>query len=166
MSSATEAVAGLRIERLPITHPDAWTLVEQVQEEYVQRYGGRDEAPVEAGDFEDPVGAFYVGYLDDTPVVSGAWRRSGHPALGASATAEVKRMYVVPAFQRRGLARRMLAHLEQTAREAGYDGLVLETGVMQPEALALYASSGYEQIEGFGHYCGHELSRCFAKRLA
>lgn len=165
MSSATEAAADLRIERLPITHPDAWALVEAVQEEYVARYGGRDEAPVEEADFEEPRGAFFVGYLDGTPVVTGALRRSGHTALGTSATAEVKRMYVVPAFQRRGLARRMLAHLEQTAREAGYGGLVLETGVMQPEALALYASSGYEEIDGFGHYCGHELSRCFAKRL-
>lgn len=166
MSSATEAAADLRVARLSITHPDAWALVEQVQEEYVQRYGGRDEAPVDVSDFEDPVGAFFVGYLGDIPVTSGAWRRSGHTALGTSATAEVKRMYVVPAFQRRGLARRMLAHLEQTACEAGYEGLVLETGLMQPEALALYASSGYEQIEGFGHYCGHDLSRCFAKRLA
>lgn len=164
MSSATGA-PGVRIERLAITHPDAWTLVEAVQEEYVARYGGRDESPVDPSDFEDPLGAFFVAYLDGVPVASGAWRRSGHAALGTSATAEIKRMYVVPPVQRRGLARRMLSHLEATARAAGFEGLVLETGVMQPEALALYVSSGYEEIAGFGHYCGHELSRCFAKRL-
>jgi GNAT superfamily N-acetyltransferase len=154
-----------RIERLPITHPDAQLLVEAVQEEYVARYGGRDESPVDARDFEDPLGQFFVGYLADVPVATGAWRRSSVKALGADVTAEIKRMYVVPAAQRRGLARRMLAHLEATAAGAGIDALVLETGLKQPEAIELYRSSGYEPIPGFGHYCGSELSRCFGRGI-
>ena len=48
----------------------------------------------------------------------------------------------------------MLAHLEATAAEAGADVMVLETGLAQPEAIALYASSGYEPVEGFGYYQG------------
>lgn len=156
----------LRIERLPITHPDAVTLVEAVQEEYVTRYGSRDDSPIDPTDFEDPVGRFFVGYLDGAPVATGAWRRSTVRALGAEATAEVKRMYVVPAAQRRGIARRMLAHLEATAAEAGIEALVLETGIRQPEAIELYLSSGYEPIPGFGHYCGSELSRCFGRRIS
>ena len=90
------SVAAPRIERLPITHPDARLLVEAVQEEYVARYGGRDETPVDPRDFEDPLGQFFVGYLDGVPVATGAWRRSSVTALGADVTAEVKRMYVVP----------------------------------------------------------------------
>ena len=86
-------------------------------------------------------------------------------ALGAEVTAEVKRMYVVPTAQRRGVARRMLAHLEVTAAEAGVEAMVLETGMKQPEAIALYTSSGYEPIPGFGYYCGSELSRCFGRRI-
>jgi GNAT superfamily N-acetyltransferase len=74
-------------------------------------------------------------------------------------------MYVVPAAQRRGLARRMLAHLEATAAEAGIEALVLETGMKQPEAIALYTSSGYEPVPGFGYYSGSDLSRCFGRRL-
>jgi GNAT superfamily N-acetyltransferase len=85
-------------------------------------------------------------------------------APGASAV-EVKRMYVVPAARGRGLARTMLAHLERTAAEAGADVVVLETGLRQPEAIALYESSGYRPIPGFGHYRGAPLSRCFAKPL-
>ena len=73
----------VRIARLPITHPDARQLVEAVQEEYVARYGGRDESPVDPRDFEDPLGQFLVGYLDDVPVATGAWRRSSVTALGA-----------------------------------------------------------------------------------
>ncbi|MCW2736871.1 GNAT family N-acetyltransferase [Nocardioides sp.] len=154
-----------RIERVPITHPDAQALIEAVQAEYVVRYGGQDESPIDPADFEDPLGQFFVAYLDDTPVATGAWRRSSVRALGAEVTAEVKRMYVVPAAQRRGLARRMLAHLEATAGEAGIEALVLETGMKQPEAIALYTASGYEPIPGFGYYCGSELSRCFGRRI-
>lgn len=155
----------LQVVRVPITHPDAQALIEAVQAEYVARYGGQDESPIDPADFEDPLGRFYVGYLDGTPVATGAWRRSSVRALGAEVTAEVKRMYVVPAAQRRGVARRMLAHLEVTAAEAGIEAMVLETGMKQPEAIALYTSSGYEPIPGFGHYRGSELSRCFGRRI-
>lgn len=158
-------VTDLHIERVSITHPDAQALIEAVQAEYVARYGGQDESPIDPADFEDPLGRFYVGYLDGTPVATGAWRRSSVRALGAEVTAEVKRMYVVPTAQRRGVARRMLAHLEATAAEAGIEALVLETGMKQPEAIALYTSSGYEPIPGFGYYCGSELSRCFGRRI-
>jgi GNAT superfamily N-acetyltransferase len=157
--------SALLIERLPITHPDAQALVEAVQDEYVARYGGRDDSPVDPRDFEDPQGRFFVGYLDGSPVATGAWRRSAVQALGAHVTAEVKRMYVVPAAQRRGLARRMLAHLEATAATAGIEALVLETGMKQPEAISLYLSAGYEPIPGFGHYRDSELSRCFGRRI-
>jgi len=155
----------LQVVRVPITHPDAQALIEAVQAEYVARYGGQDESPIDPADFEDPLGRFYVGYLDGTPVATGAWRRSSVRALGAEVTAEVKRMYVIPAAQRRGVARRMLAHLEATAAEAGIEAMVLETGMKQPEAIALYTSSGYEPVPGFGHYRGSELSRCFGRRI-
>ena len=45
------------------------------------------------------------------------------------------------------------------------EGLVLETGLQQPEAIALYLSSGYEPVPGFGYYCGSELSRTFGRRI-
>lgn len=155
----------LRFERVPITHPDAQALIAAVQAEYVVRYGGQDESPIDAADFEDPLGQFFVAYLDGTPVATGAWRRSSVKALGAQVTAEVKRMYVVPAAQRRGVARRMLRHLEVTAAAEGIEAIVLETGAKQPEAIALYTSSGYEPVPGFGYYSGSELSRCFGRRV-
>ena len=162
-SVTSPPVQALRIERLPITHADAQLLVEAVQEEYVARYGGRDESPVDPVDFEDPLGQFFVAYLDDAPVATGAWRRSSVTALGAEVTAEVKRMYVVPAARGRGLARRMLAHLEASAAEHGAEAIVLETGLAQPEAIALYESSGYVPIPAFGHYKDAPLSRCYGR---
>ena len=159
-------LSGWRIERLPITHPDAALLVEEVQEEYVARYGGRDETPIDPTYFDAPLGAFFVGYLDGKPVVTGAWRRRTDVEVdGTRLSAEVKRMYVAPRAQRRGLARAMLAHLEETAREAGAEVMVLETGMRQPEAIALYTSSGYVPIPGFGFYRDSPISRCFARGL-
>ena len=84
---------------------------------------------------------------------------------GTSQTAEIKRMYVIPRAQRRGLARAMLAHLEDTARAAGAEVMVLETGTRQPEAIRLYESSGYRPITGFGFYRDEPLSRCMARSL-
>ena len=156
----------LRIERRPITHPDALVLVEEVQQEYVVRYGGRDETPLQPTEFDDPDGAFFVGYVGDQPAASGAWRRrTDVTVFGTDKTAEVKRMYVTLEHRGEGLARTMLAHLERTARESGAEAMVLETGLAQPEAIALYVSSGYTAIPGFAHYKDAPDNRCFARPL-
>jgi len=144
---------------------DAQTLITRVQELYAERYGTPDEDVSEAAMFTPPAGAFFVGYLDGAPVATGAWRRAGVERLGTSATAEIKRMYVVPEAQRRGLARRMLAHLEASAAAAGHEALILFTGALQPEAIELYRSSGYETVEPFGHYADSELVRAYGKVL-
>ena len=74
-------------------------------------------------------------------------------------------MYVVPAARREGLARLMLAHLEATARTAGAEVMIMETGTAQPEAMALYLAAGYEPIEPFGHYRDAPRNRCYGRRL-
>jgi len=156
----------LRIDRVAITHAAAQALIEEVQAEYVERYGGPDNSPLDPATFEPPSGAFFVGYLGDVPVAMGGWRtRPDVVRLGGALSAEVKRMYVAPAGRRMGLARAMLAHLEDTAAGAGADVMILETGIEQPEALALYASSGYELVEKFGHYSWSPKSRCYGKLL-
>jgi len=161
----TEATT-VELRRIPITHPDAARLVEEVQGEYVVRYGSRDESPVDPTEFADPTGAFFVAYADGVPVATGAWRRrSDLTALGTTAVAEIKRMYVVASSRRTGLARRMLAHLEETALADGVETMVLETGSRQPEAIALYVASGYERIADFGYHCGAPEVRSFARRL-
>ena len=171
-SSATPAAphladlsALLEIRRVGYGQPDAMRLIAEVQAEYVQRYGGPDDTPLEHAMFEPPLGSFYVAYAEGVAVATGAWRRSSVPAFGTDRTAEIKRMYVVPAARGRGIARRMLAHLEATAAAAGAEALLLETGLRQPEAIELYRSSGYVPVPGFGHYQESPLSRCFGKRL-
>ncbi len=155
-----------RIEHLPITHPDAARLVEAVQEEYVARYGSRDDTPLDPSEFSPGTGMFFVGYVDDEPAFSGAWR--WHPdvvGVDHGPAAEIKRMYVAADHRGRGHARSMLQHLEAHAHVAGAAALILETGMRQPEAISLYESSGYSPVPGFGFYRDSPLSRCYAKVL-
>ena len=157
---------GLRLLAVGYGHPDASRLVDDVQAEYVERYGGQDESPIDPLMFDPPHGTFLVGYAGEAPVATGAWRRrTDLVALGTRAVAEIKRMYVVPAARGAGHARTVLAELERTAAEAGIEALVLETGLRQPEAIALYTSAGYEPVPKFGHYKDSELSRCFGRRI-
>jgi GNAT superfamily N-acetyltransferase len=124
---------------------DASKLIEEVQQEYVVRYGGPDGTPVDPVEFTPPLGLFLVGYRSGAPVACGGWRSHGTDA-------EIKRMYVVPAARHRGLARQLLAELERTAAAAGHRRVILESGSAQPEAIALYRSSGYAPVPPFGHY--------------
>lgn len=155
----------MEIREVAYDHPDAQALIARVQQVYAERYGASDDDPMDPSMFARPVGAFFVGYLQGAPVATGAWRAEGVERLGSSNTAEIKRMYVVPEVSRQGYARVMLDHLEQTARTAGYAVLVLSTGSLQPEAIELYLSSGYVEVDTFGHYAGMPMCRCFAKAL-
>ena len=156
----------MKVHRLAFTHPDAAALIEEVQAEYTLRYGGPDETPLDPAMFDPPQGAFFVGYDGPVPVAMGGWRfRADVEAFGESAVTEIKRMYVAPRARRSGLGRQVLAHLEDTAHDAGAAVMVLETGIEQPEAIALYLSSGYSPVEGFGHYKWSSKSRYYGKLL-
>lgn len=147
--------------------PDAVKLNDLVQSEYVQRYGDGDLTHMDAGHFEPPRGLYLLVYdTDGTPVASGGWRaQDASPEGFQDGDAEIKRMFVVPEARGRGLARRLLAELEASAAAAGRTRMVLETGLKQPEAIALYESSGYAPIQKFGYYRDDELSVCLGKAL-
>ena len=142
---------------------DAQLLTREVQEEYGRRYGGEgDVSPIDVHQFDAPGGHFVMVYVGDEPAAMGGWRRGG-PA--GDTDGEIKRMYVRPAYARQGHARRVLAELERTAVAAGLTRLVLETGTAQPEAIALYLSSGYDHVPAFGFYAGYDDSVHLAKQL-
>lgn len=160
------AVSDLDIREEPYDSPIAQRLIAAVQAEYVVRYGGPDEAPIDANQFVPPDGLFLVGYLGTEPVATGGLRRHEDGADGGGATeVELKRMYVIPEARGKGLSRVMLAELEDRARRMGASRIVLETGNRQPEAVSLYESSGYTRIEGFGFYACAPLSLSFEKKL-
>ncbi|HEX6705189.1 MAG TPA: GNAT family N-acetyltransferase [Albitalea sp.] len=79
---------------------------------------------------------------------------------------ELKRMFVDPAQRGRGVARRLHAFLESEAARAGATELRLETGIHQPEALALYEGLGYRRCGPFAGYVEDPLSVFMHKPLA
>ena len=94
-------------------------------------------------DFSPPGGAFVVVYVDGKPVAGGGIKQD------EDGVAEIKRMYVAPEARGRGLGRRLLEALEETARELGYARIRLDTGPRQPLAQAMYERSGYHPIENY-----------------
>ncbi|MDT0268299.1 GNAT family N-acetyltransferase [Streptomyces sp. DSM 44915] len=153
-------------------HPDARKLNDAVQAEYAERYGDvGDVTPLAPAMFDPPRGLYLLVYDPlGRPVGTGGWRgRDTGDAEGyRDGDAEIKRMYVVAEARGLGLARRVLARLEDDARRAGRLRMVLETGTEQPEAMNLYASSGYRMLpreEHFGVYRDSPKSRCFSKSL-
>lgn len=156
------------IRHVPFDHPDAVLLNDQVQAEYALRYGDEGDAThMDATGFVPPSGLYLIAYdAQGRPVATGGWRSQDKNDEGfQDGDAEIKRMYVVQELRGHGLARRILAVLEEDARTAGRTRMVLETGTEQPEAVSLYASSGYEPCAKFGYYRFSELSLCFAKQL-
>lgn len=153
------AASSLTLVPEPYDSPAAVTLTALVQQEYVARYGDPDTAPIDHRQFEPPGGRFLVGYLEGAAVAMGGVRPSG------PGTVELKRMFVHPRHRGRGHSRRLLAALEEAAAELGARRIVLETGLIQPEALGLYRSSGYGDIPAYGYYAASPLSVCLAKDL-
>ncbi|MFD4539881.1 GNAT family N-acetyltransferase [Streptomyces bauhiniae] len=156
------------IRRVRFDHPDAVKLNDEVQAEYHVRYGdGGDATSLDPADFDPPSGAYLIAYdAHDRPVATGGWRSQDLNGEGnQDGDAELKRMFVVAQMRGHGLARRILAELEADARAAGRTRMVLETGTEQPEAIALYTSSGYTPCTKFGYYRHHENSLCYAKPL-
>ena len=79
--------------------------------------------------------------------------------------AEIKRMYVRPGQRGRRLGRRLLEFVEARARDDGLRLARLETGIAQPEALALYERGGYRRRGPFGSYEPDPLSVFMEKSL-
>ncbi|MEU4428253.1 GNAT family N-acetyltransferase [Actinoplanes sp. NPDC024001] len=148
-----------KIKSADFAAPAVQALVAENMADLSARYGGTgDDTPISAADFTPPRGAFLVAVEGNALIASAGWRRHGDDA-------ELKRMFTTPAARGRGVARRMLAAIEDSAREAGCKRVILETGDRQPEAIALYESAGYERIDDFGFYAGHEGVLSYAKPL-
>jgi GNAT superfamily N-acetyltransferase len=149
MSTSVETLRDgtpVTLRAVPYEDPVAVDLVGRVQQEYVERYGGPDEAAVDPDEFVPPNGLFLVAEVDGVPAACGAWRV--YPPGGV----EIKRVYVAPPFRRRGLAQVVVAALENSAAAAGHANVVLNTGDRQPEAIALYTDLGYVPVPGYGIY--------------
>ncbi|GIG20074.1 N-acetyltransferase [Cellulomonas chitinilytica] len=156
----TTTTTVVRVEAVPWTHADATALREQMTAELRPRYADavRTRGPFPESDPATVV-VTLVAYAGTDPVGTAALRL-------VDGLHEVKRVYVAPSHRRTGLAARLLAELEAHARAREVRTLVLQTGVRQPEAVALYTREGWQPVPPFGQYVGDPYSLCFAKDLA
>jgi putative acetyltransferase len=100
-----------------------------------------------------------VCYENDIAVGCGAFREIDPQ------TVEIKRMFVLPDYRGKGIASKILSELELWILELNYVQTILETGINQPEAIALYKKSGYSITKNYGQYVNMENSVCMRKVL-
>jgi putative acetyltransferase len=122
-------------------------------------YPAESNHMVDVNTLKQPQVTFLVARAEGRAVGCGAVVQS------AEGWAEIKRMFVSPAARGRQVGRKLLERLEAVAREKGIAALRLETGISQPEALALYRSAGFREIEPFGDYRPDPLSLFMEKTI-
>lgn len=101
-----------------------------------------------------------VAYIEGTPAACGCWRAFD------PVTAEIKRMYVRPAYRRQGIAGKIVAALEQHAAASGCHRAVLETGAEMPDAIAFYEKQGYRLVPNYGDFVDDEICVCMEKQIS
>lgn len=140
---------------------DAKRLVEALDTELSQLYlpEQRFGPNLKAEHLDDGRGVFLIARDDGEAVGCGAIR-----VLDVT-SAEAKRMYVKPSHRSQGVGRAVLDALEANSRRLGIKRLVLETGIYQEAAIALYKRAGFREVDCWGEYATSATSVCFAKDL-
>jgi GNAT superfamily N-acetyltransferase len=157
-----EALPEIEIAVMAPSEPTARQCLQAYFAELDERFpGGFSEAnsiPLTDEKMSPPHGVLLVATMDGAGVGCGALTfEDGQPPY-------LKRMWISPDVRGRGLGRRMLSALEVAAKAYGADKVRLETNAALVEAIALYRSSGYVEVEPFNDepYAHH----WFVKSLA
>lgn len=154
-------MSAIEIQREDLLSPTAGQLIAALNAELNGRYPeeGATHFRLDPEEVTPGRGAFLVARAGGLPVGCGAFRRLD------DSTAELKRMYVVPRMRGHGVGRALIKALEAECQLLGVRRLLLETGIRQPEAVALYERTGFERIPAYGEYVGCPFSICMGKTL-
>ncbi|MCY1668718.1 GNAT family N-acetyltransferase [Rhizobium sp. SL86] len=147
------------IQREPPRQPGVIRLLELSSAYAASLYPAESNHMLPLEELEEPSVSFFVA-------------RRGTDVLGCASlvryedgTAEIKRMFVDSEARGLKLGKRLLETLEDEARRLGIGVIRLETGIYQPEAIGLYRTAGYVEIEPFGSYKPDPLSLFMEKRV-
>lgn len=148
----------LRITRTTSDNPDFRDLVQQLDQDLLQRY---PDVQAEYDKFNkiEKNDTVVVAYWSDVPVGCGCFKQFNED------TVEIKRMFVTKDLRGRGIATNILADLCTWAGELRFKKAVLETAARQPEAIHVYKKAGFEIIPNYPPYTNMELSMCMKKDL-
>jgi DNA-binding MarR family transcriptional regulator/GNAT superfamily N-acetyltransferase len=162
MSDVERLLTAALVEIAPVDPlaPAAQHCLREYFTEIDQRFdtGFDPQLSVSSDEFRPPTGEFLLASLRSDPVGCGALRLpSGQPP-------EIKRMWVAASARGLGIGRRLLNALEARAARLGSPVVRLDTNRTLTEAIAMYRSAGYVEVEAFGDepYAHH----WFEKRLA
>lgn len=115
---------------------------------------------------------FFGAYNRSSDITTALVARYGGEPVGcgcfkpfSKGTVEIKRMFVRQDMRGKGIAQTILRALEDWARELGNRAVMIETGILQPEAIRLYEAAGYKRTVNYEPYIGVEESVCFRKSL-
>ncbi len=138
---------------------DAVQLIEELEAGLAQHYAAESRHGYSVEKLLREGVAFFVVRHDGVPAGCGGVQFFGNEY------GELKRMFVRPGFRGLGLAKQLLAHLEEYTRQHGITVLRLETGIYQEAAIGLYVQAGFVRIPPFGPYWDDPVSLCYEKRL-
>lgn len=137
--------AAVVIARADPAEQSVRTLIEALDAYMIPLYPAESNHLLDIETLRRPQMLFFAATVDGvTRGCGGCWLHDSY--------AEIKRVYVDPAARGLGLARRLMAHIEDAARATGLTLARLETGIHQPEALGLYRALGYVDRGPFGEY--------------
>jgi putative acetyltransferase len=148
----------IQLQRTDSDNPDFRKLV-ALLDAYLALMDGDEHAFYHQYNHVDMLRQVIVAYIDGKPAGCGAIKPYSDSEM------EIKRMYVLPEFRGKGIAKNILAALENWATELGFSACILETGKRQTEAVSLYPKCGYEIIPNYGQYIAMDNSVCMKKQL-
>jgi putative acetyltransferase len=150
----------VKVSRETPRQPDVVTLIRQSDALMQSLYPAESNHLVDVDSLASPHVHFFVAREQGKALGCGAFM------VGAEGQAEMKRVFVDPAARGKGIARAIMDVLEREAASQGVTLMQLETGIKQPEAIALYRRFGYIDRGPFGDYQRDPLSLFMEKRLA
>lgn len=115
-------------------------------ERYFDQKAWDDELAALSQRYPPPAGAVLLATVDGQPAGCVMFHDLGDRIC------EMKRLFVKPQFQGLGLGRRLTVALLELARERNYLKMRLDTGPLQPEAVALYQSLRFTDIGWYHDY--------------
>lgn len=148
----------ITIKRTTSDNPDFEKLVVQL-DAYLAIVDGEDHAFYSQYNKSSSLKNAIVLYENEIAIGIGAYKEYD------SQTVEMKRMFTLPENRGKGIASKILSELELWAKEEKYSISILETGILQKEAISLYQKLGYKIFENYGQYKGVEGSICMKKEI-
>ncbi len=107
----------------------------------------------------DKINEAIVVYRDNHPIGGGSIRHYDEN------TVELKRVFVIPTEQGKGVGTELVSKLIEWAKELGYKKMILETGELLAESCHVYSKLGFKKIPNYGAYADMPESLCMGKEL-